>query len=253
MFHYRLKPLNNRSRLLIAVFGAVVLHIGLINYTFNLKPVFVPSVSLPRSVSVYLNQRNIIEKSDQRPEEGQTAEIEPIRPVPQKLPDIKEKIAEKSQQPVLAEKNVKQPAVEKIAPKSLSSENTVKDVIPEVGEAAGIQKSVMQSEPQAAAEEHGRRTLPGTLQMAYPRYQLNTPPPYPGLARKRGQEGTVILQVLVSKEGRVNDLQIESSSGFRLLDRAAAKAVQKWLFEPGQLDEERVEMWVKVPITFHLK
>jgi protein TonB len=53
--------------------------------------------------------------------------------------------------------------------------------------------------------------------------------------------------------GRVHDLKIETSSGSRLLDRAAVIAVQKWIFEPGQQGEEKLDMWVKVPVTFQLK
>ena len=253
MFHYRLKPLNNQARLLFAVFWAVVLHIGLINFTFTLKPVLVPNVTLPRSVSVFLNQRKTMENPVPGTEKTQPAEIESIKPVPQKPSAVNEKKAEEPPQPVLAEKNTKQPVAEKIVPAVLGPENNEKDVIPKVGEAAGAQKSVRQQEPQTGAEEHGGKTFPGSLQTAYPRYQLNIPPAYPGLARKRGQEGTVILQVLVSKEGRVTDLKIDTSSGFRLLDRAAAKAVQKWVFVAGQRDDESVEMWVKVPVTFHLK
>jgi protein TonB len=82
---------------------------------------------------------------------------------------------------------------------------------------------------------------------------LNAPPTYPGLARKRGHEGTVILQVLVNKAGRVDDLKIEISSNFALLDRAALAAVRKWRFEPGRQGEERISMWVRVPVTFKLK
>jgi protein TonB len=89
--------------------------------------------------------------------------------------------------------------------------------------------------------------------MAYPRYQLNTPPVYPGLARKRGQEGTVVLQVLVSRAGRVDDLKIDDSSNFTLLDRAAVSAVRKWKFEPGKQGKEKIPMWVRVPVTFKLK
>ncbi len=88
--------------------------------------------------------------------------------------------------------------------------------------------------------------------MAYPRYQLNSPPAYPRLARKRAQEGTVILQVLVNRDGRVGDLEIDVSSNFTLLDRAAITAVRKWSFEPGRRGEERVPMWVRVPVTFKL-
>ncbi|MGB6971134.1 MAG: energy transducer TonB, partial [Desulfobulbales bacterium] len=90
-------------------------------------------------------------------------------------------------------------------------------------------------------------------QMAYPRYQSTTPPAYPGRARKRGQEGTVFLQVLVNREGRVDNLEIETSSGFTLLDRAAVSSVKKWSFEPGRRGQERIPMWVRVPVTFKLK
>ena len=61
MFHYRLAPANKRSRMLIAVLLAISLHIGLISVKFPPKPVFVPSVSLPRSVSVFLNQKSMVE------------------------------------------------------------------------------------------------------------------------------------------------------------------------------------------------
>ena len=94
---------------------------------------------------------------------------------------------------------------------------------------------------------------PGAIQTASPRYQLNSPPFYPGLARKRGQEGTVLLQVLVNREGRVDALEIEVSSGFVLLDRAAEKAVRRWLFDPAVRGQQKVSMWVKVPVTFRLR
>ena len=94
---------------------------------------------------------------------------------------------------------------------------------------------------------------PGALQKAYPRYQLNAPPVYPNLARKRGQQGTVVLQVLVNGEGRVDDIKLDTSSGYSMLDRAANGAVMKWLFEPGRQGKKTVPMWVRVPVTFELK
>jgi len=94
---------------------------------------------------------------------------------------------------------------------------------------------------------------PGVVQTAYPRYQLNGPPPYPGLARKRGWQGTVFLRVLVNRKGRVDDLTIDVSSGYSLLDRAALNAVRGWIFEPGRQGRDTVPMWVRVPVTFMLK
>lgn len=88
---------------------------------------------------------------------------------------------------------------------------------------------------------------------AVPLYRENPPPPYPLTARRRGQEGTVLIEVLVDRAGRVKDFGIRSTSGYPLLDKAAMKAVSRWRFEPGKRGHEPVEMWVTVPVRFHLK
>jgi TonB family protein len=254
--------MNNRSRMLIAVFLAAAIHIGLMNFEFVLKPVRVTKVSLPRSVSVFLGQKKVVEKPVMQTGKRQTAEpvfeeqpaaeTEPEQPVRQEVSTVKENPINQLQQSVLHKKTVRQPVVEKLMPASKGSESIEEDLVPEADEAAKRQKSAVSAVPQAA-QEHESVTLPGILQMAYPRYHFNTPPVYPGLARKRGQEGTVFLQVLVNREGRVNELEIETSSGFTLLDRAAVSSVKKWSFEPGRRGEERIPMWVRVPITFTLR
>jgi protein TonB len=88
---------------------------------------------------------------------------------------------------------------------------------------------------------------------AVPLYLKNPPPEYPSVARRRGYEGTVVLEVFVDREGRVLDLSLFQSSGHNVLDRAAMQAVRGWLFEPARRGEETVDMWVKVPLTFRLK
>jgi protein TonB len=63
----------------------------------------------------------------------------------------------------------------------------------------------------------------------------------------------VVVEVLVGKEGRVHDLRLIRSSGYTVLDHAATDAVKGWLFEPATIGQEKLEMWVKVPIRFQLK
>jgi len=93
----------------------------------------------------------------------------------------------------------------------------------------------------------------GSTKQAVPLYLKNPPPEYPPVARRRGYEGTVVLDVLVDREGRVRDLSVSQSSGHGVLDRAATKAVKDWLFEPGRRGDVTVDMWVEVPLTFRLK
>lgn len=91
------------------------------------------------------------------------------------------------------------------------------------------------------------------IQQARPLYRQNPPPKYPRAARRSRRQGTVILEVLVRPDGRVGALKVGTSSGFTMLDRAALKSVRNWLFEPGTRGDEKVEMWVKVPIKFQLQ
>jgi len=87
---------------------------------------------------------------------------------------------------------------------------------------------------------------------AHPIYKRNISPPYPLLARKRGYQGTVVLEVLVSKDGKAASIQLSRSSGYNILDRAAIKGVRGWLFYPAKRGDELFEMWVKIPIRFTL-
>ena len=91
------------------------------------------------------------------------------------------------------------------------------------------------------------------LREARPMYRTNPSPHYPRLARKRGYEGTVVLEVLVDFNGTVKNLQVFKSGGYAILDKAAVASVKDWLFEPGMRGDEKVEMWVKIPIRFQLK
>lgn len=90
------------------------------------------------------------------------------------------------------------------------------------------------------------------LREAMPLYRINPAPKYPRIARRRGYQGTVVLEVLVDRNGRVGDLRVSTSSGYKILDRAALASVKDWAFEPGMRGDQKVEMWVRVPVRFQL-
>lgn len=63
---------------------------------------------------------------------------------------------------------------------------------------------------------------------------LDAPPPaYPKLARRRGWEGSVLLELVVAADGRVVEAAVLESSGRDLLDDAACDAVLTWRFVAG--------------------
>ena len=97
--------------------------------------------------------------------------------------------------------------------------------------------------------------LPGSqiVKEAVPLYKENPAPGYPMQAKRRGYEGTVILEVLVTKEGKAGKVSVFQSSRFSLLDEAAVSSVKKWRFEPGKRGDEKVDMPVKIPIRFHIE
>ncbi|MGL1901623.1 MAG: TonB family protein [Fibrobacterales bacterium] len=79
-----------------------------------------------------------------------------------------------------------------------------------------------------------------------------TPAHYPRRARKRKQEGTVLMHVHIDNRGEVIQSKIATSSGYALLDEAAHKAVFEWEFIPGTKTDNQVGVWIEVPVHFIL-
>jgi periplasmic protein TonB len=57
-------------------------------------------------------------------------------------------------------------------------------------------------------------------------------PKYPPESRRSGEEGLVVLRVLINELGRAARVEIEQSSGYARLDAAARAAVERALFKP---------------------
>jgi TonB family protein len=92
----------------------------------------------------------------------------------------------------------------------------------------------------------------GALGEVLPGYLRNPPPIYPKLARERGYQGTVLLEVQVLPSGRCGQIAVQQSSGFSILDDAAVEAVKRWQFKPATQGCTPVTVWVEIPIRFQL-
>ncbi|MEZ5539949.1 MAG: TonB family protein [Pseudomonadales bacterium] len=83
--------------------------------------------------------------------------------------------------------------------------------------------------------------------------QFLTPPSrpvYPPVAKRRGQQGTVWLEILLSETGKQIKLSIVRSSGFQSLDDAAKIAVANWKLAPYRMNGVAVSSRVQVPVEF---
>ncbi|WP_228520029.1 energy transducer TonB [Methylophilus sp. QUAN] len=83
-------------------------------------------------------------------------------------------------------------------------------------------------------------------------YLHNPAPEYPRLSKRAGEEGKVLMKVLVSPDGRPESVDVVSSSGFERLDKAAVNAVTQWRFVPGRKGDKTVSAYVNVPLSFSL-
>lgn len=97
------------------------------------------------------------------------------------------------------------------------------------------------------------RPAPSIIKEAIPLYKENPAPVYPLKAKKRGYEGVVVLDVLVTKEGIAGKIGVFQSSRYSILDEAAVLSVKKWRFVPGERGGQKVDMQVKIPVRFKLE
>jgi periplasmic protein TonB len=92
-------------------------------------------------------------------------------------------------------------------------------------------------------------TAPVEATLAYRAVPLK----YPPQALHARMQGTVVLRVLVDEQGTPQDVAIEQSSGYSVLDRSARDQVlHGWKFQPAIVDGKPVRAWARVPVSFDL-
>ena len=79
-------------------------------------------------------------------------------------------------------------------------------------------------------------------------------PEYPPASRRLGEQGTVVLEVLVDPDGRAVEAKVVQSSGFPRLDEAAVAGVKaNYRFVPGTLDGKPQPMRYTFKFTWKLR
>lgn len=155
--------------------------------------------------------------------------------------------------------------VKKVAPKSKPKAPESKPLLTANNDtAAEITAPAQEPEPpQPAANSSPQATQPAgdtqsdqpalTLPNLHADYLNNPAPVYPNQSRRLGEQGRVLLRVLVNASGSVDQITLRKSSGYPMLDSAAQDTVKTWRFVPAKRGDHAVTAWVVVPISFSLE
>ncbi len=73
---------------------------------------------------------------------------------------------------------------------------------------------------------------------------------YPSLLRDAGIGGTVMMHFFITEDGTVDNFLVAESSGHSGLDDAAERVAETFEFSPAYNRDERVPVWIQIPITF---
>jgi TonB family protein len=73
---------------------------------------------------------------------------------------------------------------------------------------------------------------------------------YPAFLRDAGIGGEVMIWLLIDENGRVVQTEVKSSSGHPALDRAALSVGELMRFSPGRNRDQKVKVWVSLPVRF---
>lgn len=76
-------------------------------------------------------------------------------------------------------------------------------------------------------------------------------PVWPPALRDTSNQGTVVMRLLVSREGAVQDVVVTESVN-EAMDRQAALAAHQWGYMPATLDGQPVAVWLRVTVTWRL-
>lgn len=75
---------------------------------------------------------------------------------------------------------------------------------------------------------------------------------YPKLAQKRNWQGKVLLSLRVSASGKINNVQLNSSSGYDVLDQAAINSLVKVKYLPQTSTWLSNDIYLQLPVVYQL-
>lgn len=210
-------------------------HLALMAAIYTNNSQAVPNISLATPMMVSLvSQPTQIQQAvtPEPPKPLKSAQPAPKKPAPQQEHISSEPVARETSTPQTVNKEANSEQSE------LSPASPAKTEEPVIAQAAPKEK--VAAEPTVEPPRFGAA------------YLNNPAPEYPPMSRRQGEQGRVLLKVLVSEAGAADHVVLETSSGHEKLDRAAIEAVKKWSFIPAKRNSQAISAYVLVPVKFSL-
>lgn len=121
---------------------------------------------------------------------------------------------------------------------------------------SAVAKAAAPTKSSSAAATPVAPTAAATLREVFssqPQFAQAPPAPvYPSQARRRNQQGVVLVEVRLGARGEQRERRLLRSSGVSSLDQAALSAVAGWQFRAEVRDGQAVPSRVQIPIQFTL-
>jgi len=169
------------------------------------------------------------------PAKSQEAPAAPKMPAPKPKEELKKKVEEKiTPQPAPA------PPKQSSAPQKQAeskSESQAQNAAVAPSSAGGVSGTPIQTDI-------------GKLEVLY---QPDADAYYPSFSKRSGEQGTVIVRLIIDQAGNVEDIALLQSSSFPRLDRAASEIGRRYRFKPFVVNGSPQRISTNLLIKFNLK
>jgi protein TonB len=172
-------------------------------------------------------------------------EEKPKPKAPEKKPEKKETKKKPEAKPKKESKKAAAAKVAESKPAQTPAPPTPAQSQPTTAKAAPAKPAVPRATQNAAVSD-------APVRVTNPNYAGACPISYPERARKRNQEGTVVVHALIGPDGKPIEVTVAQSSGHPLLDEAAQEAIANCAFVPQKVGGRAVRAIVEIPIPFKL-
>jgi len=131
--------------------------------------------------------------------------------------------------------------------------SSVTETSDDVGDPNGTKDSVgTDPNAQPGASVATGPYVPGIAGVTSPVVITRVEPVYPRVALNAHMSGWVVLQCIIDKSGHIRDVQVVHSS-FGAFEQPAIDAVRQWVFKPGALNGQPVDVIFELTVKFQVR